>query len=87
MIIDLDRFRACCPAIKSFLDKKPVSTRFEYVGEAAIVTGCHIIAVCHYYGEMYGYTKELVDMLGRLMLFYKVTEVIGKRYPEGKEPS
>ena len=82
MIIDLDRYRACHPIIKAFLDRKSEDQRFSYIGEAAIVTGCHIIAVCHYYGEVYGYSKELVEMLGKLMLFYKVTDVVGMRYPQ-----
>lgn len=86
MTIDLDRYRASCGIIKTFLDRKPPDQRFNYIGEASIITGCHIIAVCHYYGELYGYTQELVEMTGRLMLFYKVDKVVGRRCLEEKLP-
>lgn len=75
--IDLDKYRASIPAIKRFLDNKPTDKRQEYIGEAAVVTGCHIIAVCHYYGELYGYTPELIERLASLMKFYQMGAVTG----------
>lgn len=85
MILDLSRYRAAKPAIKSFLDSKDPSVRFDCIGEAAVVTYCPIIAVAHYYGELYGVTPRLLEFISAVMSFYRIEKVVGAEHKYEEE--
>jgi hypothetical protein len=46
------------------------------IGSVAVATQIPIIAVAHYFGQMYGYTSQLYGYIERLCKFYDVNEVI-----------
>ena len=77
VVIDIDKYRVSKEATKRFLDTKPAEERIEHIGAASVSSGCPIIAVSYYYGEIYGFTPELLRKISDLCSFYKVSQVIG----------
>lgn len=76
MTLDCDRYRINIPNIKSLAEDKTEDQRIEMIGKLAIITGVPIIIVCHYIGELYGFTDKLQALIKRLKEFYTVDEVI-----------
>lgn len=79
MKLDLDKYRVNIAPIKMLLDTKEPEDRVKFISAIAVSTGCPIVAVCHFVGELYGYTAELEEKIDLLSKFYKVTEVVGIR--------
>lgn len=75
MTLDCDQYRINVVSIKALMDPKSDKERTEFISSLAIITGVPIIIVCHYVGELYGFTDALEARIGRLKHFYKVTEV------------
>lgn len=81
MIIDLSKYRKVIkPIVKLFVDRNPDKDKCDIVGEIAIYTNCHIVAVCYYMAELYGMSEDLQKTKDSLEKFYKFPEVINKEF-------
>ena len=78
MTLDLDKYRSRKDSIKFILDQRTPESRLDQISEASVATGCHIVCVCYFCGELYGFTPELMSLIGRLCKFYKISRVIGE---------
>lgn len=76
MILKLNDYIIQKPYIKLWLDGKPDWKYEDEVGPLALATGCPIILVSHYIGQLYGYTEEINNKIKRDMLFYNVETVL-----------
>jgi hypothetical protein len=87
-VLNCDSYRVNVPDIEALSQKKTPEERIKQIGTLAVITGVPIIVVCHYLGELWGYTPELTARIEKLMEFYKVDGVINNRPPlqtENKE--
>jgi len=75
MILDADNYRVNIPAIQGLMKDKSEKERFEMIGTISVATGVPIIIVCCYYGELFGFSEPLNEMIERLKKFYGVTDV------------
>lgn len=79
MKVDLAHYRRVNkPAIASIVRHRKDSKPYEMIGELAVATNVPIIAVAHYVGELFGFTKELDERIASWMQFYQVTEVLNQ---------
>jgi len=77
MTLDADNYRVNIPAIQQMLaNKTSEKERFEMIGTISVALGVPVIIVCNYYGELYGFSEQLHEMIERLKKFYGVTEVL-----------
>jgi hypothetical protein len=77
MTLDADSYRVNVPAIQNMLkDKESEAERIEHLSVISVALGVPIIIVCCYYGELFGFSEPLKDMIERLKKFYTVTEVL-----------
>ena len=74
--ISREKYISQLPAVHRFLTLYPTTNPLELASVIAVATGCPIIIVCQYIGELSGFTPELVSKMERLCLFYNVAEVI-----------
>lgn len=85
MTLDVDAYRINIPFIASWRNNRPEESIIDAIGLMAIAYDVPIIVVCHYIGELEGYSGELKAFIERLMLFYRVDKVLGTRDTEFKE--
>ena len=79
MILDIGVYRESQkPGIKLFLDRRGLAELSRSISEMASAYHCPVIAVCHFVGELYGFTPELDELIAKLCAFYKVTEIKGR---------
>ena len=76
MVLDADNYRVNVPAIQNMLKDKSEQERFDMLGTVSVALGVPIIIVCNYYGELFGFTEQLHEMIERLKKFYGVTHVL-----------
>lgn len=78
MTLDITRYRQVnLPLTKKWIEVKGMEDLEQALSEIAISTGCPVIAVCHFIGELYGWTPELTTSLERKMTFYRYQKVVG----------
>ena len=79
MKIDLDRYRRVIkPIVKNFVNKNPTKDKDVIIGEVAIYTNCHIVAVAYFMAELFGMSEELQETTNNLEKFYRFPEVTNK---------
>lgn len=49
----------------------------ELTSTMSVASGVPIIAICYFYGQLYGYTPELQDQINNLIKFYNYGKVTG----------
>jgi hypothetical protein len=77
MIYDLGAYRYTIkPVIKEWIDYKGRDKHTESM--LSISTGCPIVVVCYFIGELYGFDTELINRINRLEKFYKVDKILNK---------
>lgn len=69
--------RVNLPLVKQWIDSKGFDQLEQTIAELAIATGCPVIAICTFIGEIYGMTEQLQASLNRKMAFYQYSEVMG----------
>lgn len=75
-MMDLSKYRGSnFEYIQNWLKREPEAN----ISEISLATGVPVIAVCHFVGEIKGFTPELLGVIERLMKFYGITEVIGQQ--------
>lgn len=77
MILDANAYRINIPAIAAWRKSRPDEPLIEAIGLMAIAYSVPIIVLCHYIGELEGYSEPLNSFISRLMLFYGVDKVVG----------
>lgn len=79
MTIDLNLYRRVIkPIVKNFVNKNPTKDKDVIIGEVAIYTNCHIVAVAYFMAELFGMSEELQETTDKLEKFYRYPEVINK---------
>lgn len=58
--------------IRIWIDSKSEQTPISMISQITLATGCPIILVCQYIGELRGFTPELEAQMQRLMDFYHI---------------
>jgi hypothetical protein len=82
MILDLNKYRRVIkPLVESYITRTPDADKCEDLTLIAQSTGCHILAVGYYMGELFGFSEELKAKIGRLQTYYHEVEVINKLIP------
>jgi ABC-type molybdate transport system ATPase subunit len=56
--------------IKALLDRQKPQDRLQFTSEVAVATSVPILVVTHYYGQLYGFTDDVIDKLNYLKKFY-----------------
>lgn len=75
MKLDAEKYRINIPLIKLLLERKEPHEIVPYIGAIAVATDVPILVVCHYIGEIYGFSGELLALIERLKDFYQVDGV------------
>ena len=72
MTLDLDLYRrAVKPIVKVYMDRHKGENQSKLIGDLASDTYCHIIAIAHFVGELYGMDPETQRILDVAIAFYK----------------
>lgn len=79
MIFDLNRYRTQIGFIKYLLDKSEDKFELGRMNFIAAVTHCPAVVVMHFVGEMYGYTPELEGYIAKLVEYYQIKDVVGRK--------
>ena len=64
------------PVVERMLNNNPDKDPYSLSGVIAVATGCHILVICEFIGELKGFSPQLVDKMERLRKFYNVEKVI-----------
>jgi hypothetical protein len=81
MKIDINRYRGNYHWIKGIFEKEKAKENFNWSNTAtdiAVVSHIPLIAVLCFYGEYYGFNKEVVDKIDSLSKFYGYDDIEGK---------
>lgn len=76
MKLDANAYRLNVPHIKMWRERLPDEPQNDAIGAMAVAYSVPIIVLCHYIGELEGYTPDLKSFISRLMNFYGVTSVL-----------
>lgn len=76
MVLYKEKYAVQRKPIKLWIDNRPDKNPVELISEMAVHTGCPIIVVCYFLGELVGFTPELQSKIESLKKFYGVTEVL-----------
>lgn len=78
MIYDLDKYRHVVkPQVVVWRETRPDEPQQEAIRLLALSTGCPIMVVAHYIGEIEGYSQSLLDYIKTLDNFYKPEQILG----------
>lgn len=76
MILDASKYQRQFPYIIGLTKDKSIEELETYVSIVSIASGVPIIIVCYFIMELYGFDLKIYQLIGRLKIFYGVTEVI-----------
>ena len=79
MRLDCTKYRINIPAIKSMLEDKTIEERQGAIGMVSLATGVPIIVVTCYVIELWGSYPILDAYLARLVDFYGIKEIRGRK--------
>lgn len=82
MKIDINKYRCNLSWIENLFEKEKQKYDFDYMKtstELAAVSHIPLIAILCFYGEIYGFNKDLIDKIESIIKFYGYTEIIGKK--------
>lgn len=74
-ILDSQNYIVQKERIQQYLHKNPDKSVQDAAGILAVSTGCPILVVCHFIGELTSFTPELTSFMERLKRFYNVDGV------------
>lgn len=77
MKINLDHYKLSKKFIQEWFLLKSRDNPEYAVSLLSISTHVPCIVVAFYIGEINGWTKEILDIIERLIIFYKYTEILG----------
>jgi len=63
-------------ALVNVKKNNPSSNVCRIISQASDASSCPIIAMCYIYGETYGFTGELNNLIKSICEFYQIEEVV-----------
>ena len=82
MKIDINKYRNNVTWIKNIIDRERQMASFDKkksIGLLSSAGSIPLIAVMHFYGELYGFDEELKTSIKSVTKFYGYTEIVGNR--------
>lgn len=70
-MLDSDKYINRFDEVKALLDRQKPEDRLEFTSEVAVATSVPILVVVTYYGQIYGFTHDVMIKLAYLKHFYR----------------
>ncbi len=71
-ILKRQDFLAQIPGIEATLKNNPNRLPYDLIGVIAASSGCPIVMVCQFVGELTGFTPELLSKMERMKAYHGV---------------
>lgn len=65
------------PLVKQWIDRTGLDKLETELSELPLSTSCHILAICQFIGELYGWNDELKASFDRKLMYYRYGGVRG----------
>jgi hypothetical protein len=77
MKFDVSIYRVNKFFLGKVIEQNPETNYEILLSRASVSSGCPLIALYYYYGEIFGFTENVRNKLKELMLFYDYDGIIG----------